>query len=176
MQAGVSNQVERVLGLYERKRTGVLSEIDEKPERPHDVIRESSLIVRLTYPYADTWIKWLAEQIFRLKRDLPYKKVTVADFQSVKPELLQGLQSQQWFLMFYWRLFYKIHMLILLISIQLERKRENREPLYTVLATFSSFWPRCADHRFKFGARSALKFPELTLKYNFQYQVQRSRV
>ena len=86
MQAGVSNQVERVLGLYERKRTGVLSEIDEKPERPHDVIRESSLIVRLTYPYADTWIKWLAEEIFSLKRDLPYKKVTkVADFQSVKP-------------------------------------------------------------------------------------------
>ena len=54
MEAGVSNQVERVLGLYERKRTGLLSEIDEKPERPHNVIRESSLIVRLTYPYADT--------------------------------------------------------------------------------------------------------------------------
>ena len=54
MEAGVSNQVERVLGLYERKRTGVLSEIDEKSERPHDVIRESSLMVRLTYPYADT--------------------------------------------------------------------------------------------------------------------------
>ena len=38
MQAGVSNQVERVLGLYERKRTGVLSEIDEKPELPHNAI------------------------------------------------------------------------------------------------------------------------------------------
>ena len=38
MEAGVSNQVERVLGLYERKRTGVLSEIDEKPELPHNVI------------------------------------------------------------------------------------------------------------------------------------------
>ena len=35
MQAGVSNQVERVPGLYERKRTGVLS---EKPELPHNVI------------------------------------------------------------------------------------------------------------------------------------------
>ena len=33
------------------------------------------------------------------------------------------------FFLFYWRLFYKIHMLILIISIQLERKRENREPL-----------------------------------------------
>ena len=87
MQAGVSNQVERVLGLYERKRRGVLSEIDEKPERPHNVIRESSLIVRLTYPYADTWIKWLAEQIFSLKRDPPYKKVTkLADFQKWKSQ------------------------------------------------------------------------------------------
>ena len=38
MQAGVSNQVERVLGLYERRRTGVLSDIDEKPELPHNVI------------------------------------------------------------------------------------------------------------------------------------------
>ena len=38
MEAGVSNQVERVLGLYERKRTGVLSEIDEKPELPQNVI------------------------------------------------------------------------------------------------------------------------------------------
>ena len=38
MQVGVSNQVERVLGLYERKRTGVLSEIDEKPELLHNVI------------------------------------------------------------------------------------------------------------------------------------------
>ena len=38
MEAGVSDQVERVLGLYERKRTGVLSEIDEKPELPHNVI------------------------------------------------------------------------------------------------------------------------------------------
>ena len=43
MQAGLSNQVERVLGLYKRKRTGVLSEIDEKPEHPHDVIRSESL-------------------------------------------------------------------------------------------------------------------------------------
>ena len=54
LQAGVSNQVERVLGLYERKRTVLLPETDKKPERPHDVIRESSLIVRLTYPYTDT--------------------------------------------------------------------------------------------------------------------------
>ena len=38
MQAGVSNQVERVPGLYERKQTRVLSEIDEKPELPHTVI------------------------------------------------------------------------------------------------------------------------------------------
>ena len=32
MQAGVSNQVQRVLEIYELKRTGVLLEIDEKPE------------------------------------------------------------------------------------------------------------------------------------------------
>ena len=32
MQAGVSNQVARVLGIYERKRAGLLLEIDEKPE------------------------------------------------------------------------------------------------------------------------------------------------
>ena len=31
MQAGVSNQVEWVLEIYELKRTGVLLEIDEKP-------------------------------------------------------------------------------------------------------------------------------------------------
>ena len=31
MQAGVSNQVQRVLEIYELKRTGVLLEIDEKP-------------------------------------------------------------------------------------------------------------------------------------------------
>ena len=120
MQAGVSNQVERVLGLYERKRRGVLSEIDEKPERPHNVIRESSLIVRLTYPYADTWIKWLAEQIFSLKRDLPYK----IEKSGKAKTSTRTTKSEVFFLMFYWRLFYKIHMLILIISIQLERKRE----------------------------------------------------
>ena len=69
--------------------------------------------------------------------------------------------------MFYWRLFYKIHMLILIISVQLERKRENREPLWTVLATFSLFWPRFADHRFKFGARSALKFDGTNIEVQF---------
>ena len=136
MQAGVSNQVERVLGLYERKRRAVLSEIDEKPERPHNVIRESSLIVRLTYPYADTWIKWLAEQIFSLKRDLPYKKVTkVADFQSGKAKTsTRTTKSAVFFFMFYWRLFYKIHMLILIISIQLERKRE-------IVSQSEQLWP-----------------------------------
>ena len=42
-------------------------------------------MVKLTEPYADAWMKWLAEQIFSLKRDLPYKIVTkVADFQSEK--------------------------------------------------------------------------------------------
>ena len=45
MQAGVSNQVERVLGLYECKRTGVLSEFDEKPELPHNVIYFYLLII-----------------------------------------------------------------------------------------------------------------------------------
>ena len=38
MQAGVSNQAERVPGLYERKRTGVLSEIDKKSELPRNLI------------------------------------------------------------------------------------------------------------------------------------------
>ena len=38
MQAGVSNQVQRVLEIYELKRTGVLLEIDEKPELPNNVI------------------------------------------------------------------------------------------------------------------------------------------
>ena len=71
----------------------------------------------------------------------------MADFQSVKTRTSKKAASQQWFFMFYWRLFCKIHMLILIISIQLEEKRENREPLWTVLATFSLFWPRFADHR-----------------------------
>ena len=90
MQAGVSNQVDRVLEIYELKRTGVLLEIDEKPELPNNVIVPNVrsvflIIVRLTYPYADTWLKWLAQQIFSLKRDLSYKKVTkVADFQCEK--------------------------------------------------------------------------------------------
>ena len=35
MQAGVSNQVVCVLGIYERKRAGLLLEIDEKPELPN---------------------------------------------------------------------------------------------------------------------------------------------
>ena len=38
MQAGVSNQVVCVLGIYERKRAGLLLEIDEKPELPNNVI------------------------------------------------------------------------------------------------------------------------------------------
>ena len=38
MQARVSKQVGRVLGIYERKRTGVLLEIDEKQELPNNVI------------------------------------------------------------------------------------------------------------------------------------------
>ena len=38
MQAGVSNQVARVLGIYERKRAGLFSETDEKPELPRHVI------------------------------------------------------------------------------------------------------------------------------------------
>ena len=38
MKAGVSNQVERVLEIHERKRTGVLVEIDEKPELPNNII------------------------------------------------------------------------------------------------------------------------------------------
>ena len=38
MQAGVSNQVERILEIHERKRTGVLVEIDEKPELPNNII------------------------------------------------------------------------------------------------------------------------------------------
>ena len=38
MQAGVSNQVARVLGIYERKRAGLLLEIDKKPELPNNVI------------------------------------------------------------------------------------------------------------------------------------------
>ena len=38
MQAGVSNQVELVLEIHERKRTGVLVEIDEKPELPNNII------------------------------------------------------------------------------------------------------------------------------------------
>ena len=59
MQAGVSNQVDRVLEIYELKRTGVLLEIDEKPELPNNVIVPNVrsvflIIVRLTYPYADT--------------------------------------------------------------------------------------------------------------------------
>ena len=130
-----------------------------KPERPHDVIRESSLIVRLTYPYADTWIKWLAEQIFSLKRDLPYKKVTkVADFQSGKAKTSTRTTKSAvffffFFLMFHWLLLYKIHLLIPIISVQLERKRENREPLWTALATFVCF---------KFGARSELKFSDIS--------------
>ena len=50
MQAGVSNQVERVLEIHERKRTGVLVEIDEKPElscKQHNrnKLSESSLTV-----------------------------------------------------------------------------------------------------------------------------------
>ena len=42
MQAGVSNQVARVLGIYERKRTGLLLEIDEKPELPNNVRLQNS--------------------------------------------------------------------------------------------------------------------------------------
>ena len=38
MPAGVSNQVARVLGIYERKRAGLLLEIDENPELPSNVI------------------------------------------------------------------------------------------------------------------------------------------
>ena len=38
MQAGVSNQVARVLGFYEHKQAGLLLEIDEKPELPSNVI------------------------------------------------------------------------------------------------------------------------------------------
>ena len=38
MQAGVSNQVARVLGIYERKRAGLHLEIDEKLELPNNVI------------------------------------------------------------------------------------------------------------------------------------------
>ena len=38
MPAGVSNQVARVLVIYERKRAGLLLEIDEKPELPNNVI------------------------------------------------------------------------------------------------------------------------------------------
>ena len=87
-------------------------------------------------------------------------------FKAEKPELLQRLQSQQWFFMFYWRLFYKIHMLILIISIQLEEKRENREPLWTVLAAFSLSWPRFVDQRFKFGDRSALMFPDIMSRHS----------
>ena len=38
MQAGVPNQVARVLGKYERKRAGLLLEIDEKPELSSNLI------------------------------------------------------------------------------------------------------------------------------------------
>ena len=38
MQAGVSNQVVPVLGIYERKRARLLLEINEKPELPNNVI------------------------------------------------------------------------------------------------------------------------------------------
>ena len=38
MQVGVSNEVERVLEIYELKRTGVLLETDEKPELLNNVI------------------------------------------------------------------------------------------------------------------------------------------
>ena len=38
MQAGVSNQVARVLGIYGRKWAGLLLEIDEKPELPNNAI------------------------------------------------------------------------------------------------------------------------------------------
>ena len=47
MQAGVSNQVGRVVGI--RKRAGVLLETDEKPEIPNNVIVPNfQLIDRLT--------------------------------------------------------------------------------------------------------------------------------
>ena len=53
MQAGVSNQVERVLGLYERKRRAVLSEIDEKPERPHGPVatQASADVIRFLFVF-----------------------------------------------------------------------------------------------------------------------------
>ena len=51
-------------------------------------------------------------------------------------------------------------MLTLIIRIKLERKRENCEPIWTVLATLSLFWPLFADHRFKLGPWNALKFPD----------------
>ena len=38
MQAGVSNQVARVLGIYERKLAGLLLETVEKPKLPSNVI------------------------------------------------------------------------------------------------------------------------------------------
>ena len=38
MQEDVSNQVAPVLGIYERKRAGLLLEIVEKPELPNNVI------------------------------------------------------------------------------------------------------------------------------------------
>ena len=88
MQAGVSNQVGRVLGIYERKRTGILYEIDEKPELPNKLIANFQRI--FINCQTNMIICWNTNKVtcrtkLSLKGDLPYKIVTnLADFPSEK--------------------------------------------------------------------------------------------
>ena len=78
MQAGVSNEVERVLEIHEGKRTGVLLEIDEKLELPNYVIVPN--VQRVFLNSQTNMKKYLASNVTSHT-----KKVTkVADFQSVK--------------------------------------------------------------------------------------------
>ena len=65
MPAGVSNHVARVLGIYERKRAGLLLEIDEKPELPNNVIvlNFQRVFHMLTLKYSDLPNRYLASNI-----------------------------------------------------------------------------------------------------------------
>ena len=114
-------------------------------------------MVKLTEPYADAWMKWLAEQIFSLKRDLPYKIVTkVADFQIEKARASTRSTTSPVVLYF-------------LLTSLLQNPYADTNNFYIfkakkckTWATLNSFdrffffwfWPRFADNRFKFGTRT----------------------
>ena len=72
----------------------------------------------------------------------------MTDFQSVKARTSTRTTKSAVVLYFLLTSLLQNRMLTLIIGIQLERKRENPEPLWTV---WPLFWPRFADHCFKFS-------------------------